>query len=285
MGSAAPPGPPGEDACGLCGGLAGFTIEDGLSLREARCARCGASRRNSDVALAIVSLFAPGVRGGLSGALSRLRPLSIFEAQGSGPLHEALKQLPRYACAEYFDGVPTGLAGPGGIRCENLERLNFAGESFDLVVTQDVLEHVRDPDTAYAEVSRVLRRGGSHVFTVPVHEGHPTVARVRRRGGRDVLLEPPVHHADPLREAGSLVCTDFGDDLAALLERLGIPAAVAVRRAFYPPERIPWIHGEEAYADYARRTWGASIDALLRYFHYNSIVFRAGKGAPPHRSC
>ena len=36
-----------------------------------------------------------------------------------------------------------------GVRCENLEKLTFANETFDLVITQDVMEHVHTPQAAF----------------------------------------------------------------------------------------------------------------------------------------
>lgn len=47
--------------------------------------------------------------------------------------------------------------------------LPLAGESFDLVVASDVLEHIADDRSAVAEVVRVLRPGGIFVFSVPAH--------------------------------------------------------------------------------------------------------------------
>lgn len=44
------------------------------------------------------------------------------------------------------------------------EHLPFEDESFDLVVAISVLEHVSDPQRVFAEVARVLRRGGGFYF-------------------------------------------------------------------------------------------------------------------------
>lgn len=41
------------------------------------------------------------------------------------------------------------------------------GDSFDLVISNSVLEHIRNLEPVIAEVSRVLKAGGSFVFTVP----------------------------------------------------------------------------------------------------------------------
>ncbi|HKW59903.1 MAG TPA: class I SAM-dependent methyltransferase, partial [Candidatus Dormibacteraeota bacterium] len=47
------------------------------------------------------------------------------------------------------------------------ERLPFAADSFDLVVSVWVLEHLADPLGAFIEVRRVLKPGGHFVFLTP----------------------------------------------------------------------------------------------------------------------
>jgi SAM-dependent methyltransferase len=47
------------------------------------------------------------------------------------------------------------------------EWLPFAADSFDLVVSVWVLEHLADPLGAFIEVRRVLKRGGHFVFLTP----------------------------------------------------------------------------------------------------------------------
>lgn len=47
------------------------------------------------------------------------------------------------------------------------ENLPFAGESFDLVVSLWVLEHLERPEHVFHEVRRVLRPGGHFVFLTP----------------------------------------------------------------------------------------------------------------------
>ena len=59
--------------------------------------------------------------------------------------------------------VPRGAAA---LRCRG-EETPFEAESFDLVVSQSVLEHVDRVGPFFAEVSRVLRRGGRFVFLTP----------------------------------------------------------------------------------------------------------------------
>ena len=47
------------------------------------------------------------------------------------------------------------------------ENLPFANDSFDLVVSVWVLEHLPDPLGAFIEIRRVLRHGGHFVFLTP----------------------------------------------------------------------------------------------------------------------
>jgi len=47
------------------------------------------------------------------------------------------------------------------------EDLPFAAESFDLIVSLWVLEHLRTPEIVFSEVQRVLRPGGHFVFLTP----------------------------------------------------------------------------------------------------------------------
>ncbi|KHK00776.1 class I SAM-dependent methyltransferase [Desulfovibrio sp. TomC] len=267
-----------DGQCAVCGKKAVFApIKPGFSLRETRCSSCRASRRTRDVARVVAQLAAgPAVRR-LPEALAAMAGWRVFEAQAAGPLHDKLRCLPGYVCSEYLpEMVAPGQCTQAGIRCEDLERLSFVDASFDLVVTQDILEHVADPWQAFDELWRVLAPGGRHVFTVPMHEGHATTVRVRydKEGRRDVL--PPVHHGDPVRQGGSLVVTDFGDDLPTLLTRRGQPTLVASHVAFYKPAEMPGIIEGDLYEQYVK-AWKAGEKA--GFLRYNSVVFLTEKPA------
>jgi hypothetical protein len=77
------------------------------------------------------------------------RELRIHESPPCGPASEAIRQqCPGYLGSQYFPDVPSGSCRDG-VRCENLEKMSFGDEDFDLVITQDVFEHVLRPSLAF----------------------------------------------------------------------------------------------------------------------------------------
>jgi SAM-dependent methyltransferase len=264
----------GTMKCFICGSPSEFRTEAGFSLRESLCPSCGSSRRQSDLAGIILETMVPGSRESLRQDAKKLEHLSIFEAQASGLVHDALCGLPHYVCSEYFDSVPAGVQGPAGILCQDLQHLTFPSECFDLVITQDVFEHIREPDMAFQEIHRVLKPGGFHLFTVPLHEGKPTVRRITIRDGKEEHRFPPVYHGDPLRRQGALVFTDFGEDMGLLLEQIGFVTESIPCGIWYSSSDIPSVSDEKEYQVYLENNTAQNI---LKYFKYNSWVFRSKK--------
>jgi SAM-dependent methyltransferase len=138
---------------------------------------------------------------------------------------------PEYSCSQLFPNVALG-GFVNGVRCENLERLTFASESFDLFVTQDVFEHVFDPARGLTEIMRVLRPGGAHVFTAPKHRGLRTSSpRAQLFGGEVTHIREPEYHGNPVGDRRSLVTWDYGDDFELLMTRwTGYPVCTFVNR-------------------------------------------------------
>jgi len=190
------------------------------------CRSCGAFNRQRQVAYGVSHVVA---------ALTRARPTSLestripvtwrtFSAEARGPLHDRLSRHPGHVASEYLGPGHASGSDVDGIRHEDLEALSFPGESLDVVVTSDVFEHLADPYRGHAEVYRVLKDGGRHIFTVPFHRTayHDDVrARVADSGEVEMLAEPIVHH-DPLRPSdGALVFTIFGLEMLARLRSIG----------------------------------------------------------------
>ena len=194
--------------CSVCGRVSAAR-RFSQNLRETGyCARCGATNRNRQVAL-VACRAASEMCGRTIRALPGLRDsgIVVYNTESQGALHAQLRTMPGYVSSEY------------------LARLSFPDASIDLVLSSDVFEHVPDPYGAHAEVRRVLRPGGRHVFTVPFHhDEHAHLDDVRARSGRNgepELLAEPIYHADPVRPQGVLVYTIFGLEMLVRLAEVG----------------------------------------------------------------
>jgi SAM-dependent methyltransferase len=137
-----------------------------------------------------------------------------------------------YSHSQFFEGIQRGLH-VSGVQNQDLEQLTFSDSTFDLFITQDVFEHVFNPDIALREIMRVVKPGGSHVFTAPKHRG---LKRSFRRAqlspsGEVTNLHPPMLHGNPVGDCQSLVTWDYGDDFEDLLgEWSGYPVKTYVTR-------------------------------------------------------
>ena len=105
-----------------------------------------------------------------------------------------------------------------GYRSEDLEHQTFEDESFDLVITQDVFEHLFHPDRAICEIARTLRPGGAHIMTVPLaNHSKTSERRAALEDGAVRHLLPPSYHGNPMSHDGSLVTIDWGWDIVDYL--------------------------------------------------------------------
>ena len=216
-----------------------------FALKAARCPFCGPSlfvRLNADESgVRCLRCAASAVHLALGSALREVLPdLSACDAcelSARGPLVDYLRRHARsLALSEYLDDVEPGTVRDG-VRCEDVQRLGYADGGFDLVTHSEVLEHVPDDARALGELHRVLRPGGTMLFTVPLHQGERTVERARLREGRVEYLCEPVHHDDPLRATGILAFRDYGHDIRTRVRAAGF----ADVHLMVADTRLPWL--------------------------------------------
>jgi SAM-dependent methyltransferase len=146
------------------------------------------------------------------------RELSVHESSPvqRGASIKLARECKNHVPSQYDTTIQLGQHHPRhGYRSEDLENMTFEDESFDLVITQDVLEHLFDPEKAFAEIARTLKPGGAHIFTTPlVRKLKPSLrSAILDENGEVKHLEPPVYHANPVDRNGSLVTVQWGYDI------------------------------------------------------------------------
>ena len=110
-----------------------------------------------------------------------------------------------------------------GIRHEDALRLSFIDESIDIIVSNDVFEHVPNIEVAMIEAYRVLSKRGKLLFSIPFHHKESKTkqrAFVDNVGNINMILTPQ-YHANPLSNKGALVFYDFGWDILDICKNSG----------------------------------------------------------------
>lgn len=103
-------------------------------------------------------------------SLSAVSNKSAYEMSTYGATYSYLKRAcSEFHCSEYFPGRKSG-EWIDGVLNEDAQQLSFPDESFDLITSSQVFEHVPDDLAAYRECWRTLKPGGSLIYTVPLHD-------------------------------------------------------------------------------------------------------------------
>ena len=212
------------DSCTVCGHTGYLRCEE-QSIRETyRCGGCGASLRYREQARLILDHFSREGSGHLADLANEaeFQNLKIYEPGLIGPFRKFFQKLPHYHTSYFWNDVEPGESREG-VQCQDLMNLTHEDNSFDLVLSSDIFEHVRKPFAGFQEVNRVLKPGGFHIFSIPSDHPMPseTVFRVDTSGPEDVFVLPRHYHSAP-KGGKSLVYTDFGEDMVEIMAGAGI---------------------------------------------------------------
>ena len=151
---------------------------------------------------------------------------------GGASIRNGLRALKLFCRFRFFEAVKIGFTG---IRHENIEVLSFPNNSLDLIVSNDVFEHVPNYLQGFQECCRVLRTGGVMIVAIPFHaERKESVCRASLINGKFQYIHPPTFHGNPVSKDGSLVFTDFGWDLIKEIKMQGF--SDAYMSSFAAPE-------------------------------------------------
>jgi len=160
------------------------------------------------------------------------RELSIHESSpgGRGTSIKLHSECKGYTASQFYPDITPGFVHPkSGYRCENLEKITFPDNSFDLFITQDVMEHIFDPAAAFKEIARVLRPGGAHIFTTPLisKTRNTEVWASRDESGKVIYHHPAEYHGNPVVSKGALVTMHWGYDIAGFCtEKAKMPTVI-----------------------------------------------------------
>jgi len=204
--------------CPICEAPARFYALGDWYRDQLRCDGCGSIPRERALMAVIAEHF------------PKWRELKIHESSPGkrGVSRKLQAECPGYVASQYDTSLPAGARHPDGYLCENLESQTFLDHAFDLVVTQDVFEHVFRPDLAIREIGRTLKPGGAYVMTAPlVNKAHASRRRASLDHGEVVHHEEPQFHGNPIDPNGSLVTVDWGYDIAEFLtQHSGMPTTL-----------------------------------------------------------
>ncbi len=193
-----------EGFCPVCSSETVFLAEHTWLRDNYFCTKCGSIPRERAL-MRVIDSFYPA-----------WRDLVIHETSpgNRGASARLASECKNYIPSHYFADIPGG-SFKDGIRCENLEKLNFSNQSVDLHVSQDVIEHIFSPESAFAEIGRTLKPGGAHIFTVPiVNKYKPSHQRAAMSAeGTVKYIDVPQYHGNPIDAKGSLVTFDWGYDI------------------------------------------------------------------------
>lgn len=147
--------------------------------------------------------------------------LDIHESSpgGRGASLTLKNNAKNYIPSQYYPNKPLGSI-VNGCTNQDLENQTFSDESFDLVISQDVMEHVYNPEKAFSEIARTLKKGGAHIFTVPLVNKHKKteIWAVKGADGSPVFLKEPEWHGNPVDSAGSPVTMHWGFDIVTFIK-------------------------------------------------------------------
>ena len=194
--------------CPICEAHVRFFVHGKWYRDELLCGRCYSLPRERALMRVVQSLY------------PNWRELKIHESSPGdrGASRKIAHEGEHVVQSQYIPEEPAGSLTPSGQIVQSLEQQTFLDEQFDIVITQDVFEHLFHPDLAIREIVRTLKPGGAHIMSVPiVRKAEPSRPRAVLEDGNTRHLMEPEYHGNPVGDGKSLVTFDWGYDIADYL--------------------------------------------------------------------
>lgn len=202
--------------CPACEAQTTFAADGPYFRNTLKCSKCKTAPRHRAL-MHVLSQYFPNWRS--------------FKIHESSPGWDIISQRLARECRDYIASQYDPSVSSGTVveaprlpckkyRSENLEKQTFQDGSFDLVITQDVFEHLFRADLAIKEIARTLRPGGATLMTIPiVRKNQASRRRAALVAGRVTnLIEPAEFHGNPISGEGALVTIDWGYDVVGYLQ-------------------------------------------------------------------
>jgi SAM-dependent methyltransferase len=196
-----------------------------------RCVKCKATA----VTLSVTKAIQQNV--------TALQTKIAYEMSTYGSTHSFLKNnCAAFFCSEFFPGRKSG-EYVDGILNQDAQALSFADESFHLVTSNQVFEHVPDDLAAYKECYRTLKPAGSLIFAVPLHPTASTEQVGVLRDGSIHWLGTPEFHGSRTTGPNSVpVFWRFSvNDMRNRVSRAGFSTVSLVSVTLVPSQVVPQI--------------------------------------------
>lgn len=228
--------------CNICGRDTQFFYDEKSLYRESlTCGECLTTSRYRSIARGVLQAIREltGIEANSLAELDRnasSATLKIYETQQSFYYGNCAYPIPDLLAKRKWIEVQTSTYRPQsrfGSRLgknftnQNLEQLTFADNTFNIVITSDVMEHVRLDKLAHQEIRRVLKPGGVYIFTVPhFRDRKESLERVAvvdpAKPSEDQFLMEPEYHGDSNSASGkALSYRAYGTELDEYLRSLG----------------------------------------------------------------
>jgi SAM-dependent methyltransferase len=168
----------------------------------------------------------------LTDVIAPTRDSRIYATEQSSPLFIYLRnRFPFLQGSEFVqDAALMSESKSKKLRHEDLTQLSFASHSFDAILSFEVLEHIPDYRSAFAECARTLKPAGKMLFSVPfdANSVHNHIRAQLRKDGTIEHLLPPEYHDDPRNPEGCLCFQHFGWEMFEEMKQAGFSSVSAL---------------------------------------------------------
>jgi hypothetical protein len=174
----------------------------------------------------------------------------LYLTEKSTYFYKALeKTYPNMVGSEFLPDIGFGNCNSSGVRSENIEKSTFDDNSFSMVGSFDVFEHVPNPLIALKEIHRILRSTGYAVLTFPFAASQEkTHCRATMTEGNINFLAPAIYHGNPISGNGSLVFNDIGWDFINAAKQIFSKVTV-----FHYSSFLGWHFGDSRFIIIAQK--------------------------------